>query len=81
MFDESRGEKFIIGQKVLAPKIALEHNIKFIMYGENQSEAHNNLGIILRENGKLKDSENNFNKAIAINPKFAEGSAKEIIEL
>ena len=36
-------QPFIIGQKNLAPKIAIEHNIKFIMYGENQSEAHNNL--------------------------------------
>ncbi len=33
-------QPFIIGQKNLAPKIALEHNIKFIMYGENPAEAN-----------------------------------------
>lgn len=37
-------QPFIIGQRNIAPKIAMEHNIKFIMYGENQAEAHNNRG-------------------------------------
>ena len=36
-------QPFIIGQRNIAPKIALQHDIKFIMYGENQAEAHNNL--------------------------------------
>ena len=36
-------QPFIIGQRNIAPKIALEKNIKFIMYGENQAEAHNHL--------------------------------------
>jgi len=35
-------QPFIIGQRNIAPKIAMEKNIKFIMYGENQAEAHNN---------------------------------------
>lgn len=36
-------QPFIIGQRNIAPKIALEHDIKFVMYGENQAEAHNHL--------------------------------------
>ena len=36
-------QPFIIGQRNIAPKLALQHNIKFIMYGENQAEAHNKL--------------------------------------
>lgn len=35
-------QPFIIGQKNCAPKIALKYNIKLILYGENQAEAHNN---------------------------------------
>ena len=31
-------QPFIIGQKLIAPRIALEKNIKFIMYGESQAE-------------------------------------------
>lgn len=36
-------QPFIIGQRNIAPKIALQEDIKFIMYGENQAEAHNHL--------------------------------------
>ena len=36
-------QPFIIGQKNAAPKIALKYDIKLIMYGENQAEAHNNI--------------------------------------
>lgn len=36
-------QPFIIGQKNLAPKIALQHGVKLIMYGENQAEYHNKL--------------------------------------
>ena len=36
-------QPFIIGQKLLAPKIALKFGVNLIMYGENQSEAHNSL--------------------------------------
>jgi N-acetyl sugar amidotransferase len=35
-------QPFIIGQKVLAPKIAEMYDVPFIMYGENQAEAGNN---------------------------------------
>lgn len=34
-------QPFIIGQKVLAPRMALQYDVPFIMYGENQAEAHN----------------------------------------
>ncbi len=34
-------QPFIIGQKMLAPKMALKFGINFIMYGENQGERHN----------------------------------------
>jgi len=34
-------QPFIIGQKLTAPKFALQYNIPLIMYGENQAEAHN----------------------------------------
>ena len=36
-------QPFIIGQKNLAPKIAAAHDVKLIMYGENQAEYHNKL--------------------------------------
>jgi N-acetyl sugar amidotransferase len=36
-------QPFIIGQKVLAPKIAHQYGVKLIMYGENQAEYHNTL--------------------------------------
>ena len=36
-------QPFIIGQKNVAPKIALKYGIKLIMYGENHAEAHNTL--------------------------------------
>ncbi len=34
-------QPFIIGQKMLGPKVALKFGIKFLMYGENQGERHN----------------------------------------
>ncbi len=34
-------QPFIIGQRNIGPKIAMKYGIKFIMYGENQAEAHN----------------------------------------
>ena len=36
-------QPFIIGQRNVAPKLAMKYDIKFIMYGENQAEAHNKL--------------------------------------
>jgi N-acetyl sugar amidotransferase len=36
-------QPFIIGQKVLAPKMALKYGVPLIMYGENQAEYHNKL--------------------------------------
>lgn len=36
-------QPFIIGQKNLAPRLALHHGVKLIMYGENQAEYHNKL--------------------------------------
>lgn len=36
-------QPFIIGQKKLAPRIAVEKGIPLIMYGENQAEYHNKL--------------------------------------
>lgn len=36
-------QPFIIGQKILAVRMALQFNIPFVMYGENQAEAHNDL--------------------------------------
>lgn len=34
-------QPFIIGQKNLAPKVALKYGIKLIFYGENEAEYHN----------------------------------------
>ena len=34
-------QPFIIGQRNIAPRIAAQHDIQFVMYGENQAEAHN----------------------------------------
>jgi N-acetyl sugar amidotransferase len=36
-------QPFIIGQKVLAPKMALKYGVPLVMYGENQAEYHNKL--------------------------------------
>jgi len=36
-------QPFIIGQKNVAPRLALQHGVRLIMYGENQAEAHNSL--------------------------------------
>lgn len=36
-------QPFIIGQKNLAPQMALKYGVKLIMYGENQAEYHNKL--------------------------------------
>ena len=36
-------QPFIIGQKNLAPRIALDYDIPLIMYGENQAEYHNKI--------------------------------------
>lgn len=37
-------QPFIIGQKNVAPRIALQYDVKLIMYGENHAEAHNKIG-------------------------------------
>jgi len=37
-------QPFIIGQKNVAPRAALQYNVPFIMYGENHAEAHNKIG-------------------------------------
>jgi N-acetyl sugar amidotransferase len=37
-------QPFIIGQKNPAPRLAKQHNIGLIMYGENQAEYHNKMG-------------------------------------
>lgn len=34
-------QPFIIGQRNIAPRIAAQHDVQFVMYGENQAEAHN----------------------------------------
>lgn len=36
-------QPFIIGQKNVAPRAALQYGVQLIMYGENQAEAHNKL--------------------------------------
>ncbi len=36
-------QPFIIGQKILGVRMAQKFGIKFIMYGENQAEAHNDI--------------------------------------
>jgi N-acetyl sugar amidotransferase len=36
-------QPFIIGQKNVAPRASLHHDVPLIMYGENQAEAHNSL--------------------------------------
>lgn len=36
-------QPFIIGQKVLAPKMAVKYGVPLVMYGENQAEYHNKL--------------------------------------
>ncbi len=37
-------QPFIIGQKNVAPRAALQYEVPFIMYGENHAEAHNKIG-------------------------------------
>ena len=36
-------QPFIIGQRVVGPKIAIDYNIKLVMYGENVAEYGNNI--------------------------------------
>ncbi len=36
-------QPFILGQKILCVRMALLYDIPFVMYGENQAEAHNSL--------------------------------------
>lgn len=36
-------QPFIIGQKNTAPRAAMQHDVKLIMYGENHAEAHNKI--------------------------------------
>lgn len=36
-------QPFILGQKILAPRMALMYDIPFVMYGENQAEIHNSI--------------------------------------
>lgn len=36
-------QPFIIGQKILGVRMAQKFGIKFVMYGENQAEAHNDI--------------------------------------
>lgn len=37
-------QPFIIGQKNVAPRAALQYDVQLIMYGENHAEAHNKIG-------------------------------------
>lgn len=37
-------QPFIIGQKNVAPRMALQYGVQLIMYGENHAEAHNKIG-------------------------------------
>ncbi|TXL77076.1 N-acetyl sugar amidotransferase [Vineibacter terrae] len=37
-------QPFILGQKIAAPRVALQYNVPLIMYGENQAECHNVMG-------------------------------------
>jgi len=37
----------------------------------NFAEAYNNLGLTLKEMGKLKEAEENFSRALRINPEYA----------
>jgi N-acetyl sugar amidotransferase len=34
-------QPFILGQKIAAPRVALQYKVPLIMYGENQAECHN----------------------------------------
>ena len=36
-------QPFILGQKQIGPKTALQHNVRLVMYGESQAEAGNNI--------------------------------------
>lgn len=36
-------QPFIIGQKILGPRIAIQYDIPFVMYGENHAEIHNKI--------------------------------------
>ena len=47
-------QPFIIGQKILAVRMALQFNIPFVMYGENQAEAHNDLQAAKQSQMSLK---------------------------
>ena len=36
-------QPFILGQRTIGAKFALKYNVKLVMYGENQAEAHNKI--------------------------------------
>jgi N-acetyl sugar amidotransferase len=48
-------QPFIIGQKLIGPKIAKKFGIKYVFYGENQAEYGNNI-----DDNKKKTMANNF---------------------
>ena len=51
-------QTFIIGQKNIAPKVAAEHNIKLIFYGESESLYNNNPESFY--DSKVDQKKNNF---------------------
>ena len=70
-------QPFIIGQKNIAPKMALMYKIPLIFYGENQAEYGNKI----EENDKPTMSDEFFAHDVNLNNLFLGGvSAKELID-
>ena len=61
----------IIYGKLDRKEAALDINKKIVSMTKNDSEAYNNLGISLKNLGKIEDSISAFNQAIAFNSEYA----------
>lgn len=70
-------QPFILGQKYIGPKIALQQNIPLVFYGENQAEYGNKI----EENDQPKMKEEFFAQDVDIDNLFLGGMrASELIE-
>ncbi len=69
-------QPFIIGQKIVGPKIAEKFNIKLIMYGENQAE----YGNLINENKKPTMDKSFFSLSDKYSMFFGGCSVEEIIK-
>jgi len=68
-------QPFIIGQRSIAPRIALQYDVPFIMYGENQAEAHNSFD----ENMSPLMSPDHFTRETLEDPLFFGGIPMEAL--